>query len=331
MEQYSEIKMAPAELSEDDDVMGFKEQKYEQMIQLVHELRQTDKALNILFIGTAGVGKSSAINSIATAVTEEKYREYAISGADTMEGYQTTKRLQIIPGERYGKHNREFFQGVKLPNLIDMAGFQDEDTPSNEELIRVVLYGRLNSGESFSDANKLLKESGLFWFKLKYGYFSRVKKEHKIDRIVVMASAVEPVPTSLIKCVRKAAHNSTTRGGNRDVPIFGLMTKIDRVNKDLVDFKEHERAFMDALQISGQRLRYATMSSYCDETDINLLRRNQCIPKIDVPILEFMNQVCSSSYEVQTDEESYPTTHPFLMAIFALAIIVIFVACLFAR
>lgn len=96
-----------------------------------------------------------------------------------------------------------------------MAGFQDEDTPSNEELIRAVLYGRLNSGESFLDAQKLLKKSGLFWFRLKYGYFSQVKIEHKIDRIVVMASAVEPVPTSLIKCVRKAAHNITARGGNR--------------------------------------------------------------------------------------------------------------------
>lgn len=323
--------MTPAELSEDNDVINYEEQKCDQLIQLVHELRDQNKALNILFIGTAGVGKSSAINTIATAVTEEKYREYAISGADVGTASQTTHRLQIIQGDKYGRHNKEFFRGVKLPNLIDMAGFQDEDTPLNEELLRAVLYGRLHSGESFTNAQRLLRESGLIWFKLKYGYFSKVKKEHKIDRIVVIASAVEPVPKSLINCVRKASHNTTKRGGNRDVPIFGLMTKTDRVDMSSVEFKEREDSFKDALQITGQQLRYAAISSYCDETDATLRRRKQCIPKIDVPILEFMNQVCSHSYEVQADKESYPTIHPVMMMILILAVLLIFVACLLAR
>lgn len=70
-----------------------------------------------------------------------------------------------------------------------------------------------------------------------------------------------------------------------DIPVFGVLTHADKIDKDDTDFPEFEKKFKTSLGLTG--MRYLLCSSYCDEIS-NENRRN---PKIEVPVMRFLRQV----------------------------------------
>jgi len=90
-----------------------------------------------------------------------------------------------------------------MPTFIDLAGFDDEDSEINEELLRIVFFGCLPEGETLVEAREYANQHGLVGLQEKY---KQNKEDLKVDRIIFVASAEQNVPEKFIKRVSAAAH-----------------------------------------------------------------------------------------------------------------------------
>lgn len=94
------------------------------------------------------------------------------------------------------------YPGLRLPTLIDIAGFPDEDEEKYEEILRVVLYGRLPQGASFPEVFEYCKKHGVEGVKNRY---AEKEESLKVDRIIFVGSATGNIPKNLVSCLLKAA------------------------------------------------------------------------------------------------------------------------------
>ncbi|XP_060077549.1 uncharacterized protein LOC132557080 [Ylistrum balloti] len=260
--------------------------------------------LNIVFIGMPGCGKSSFINSIAASIADDYWREYAISGQEgsgTGTSRQTTIRIKSFKAADYVTSKR--LQGYACPTLTDISGFGDEDSEITEEILRLIFYGQLRDNENLHSVFRFGKENGVTGLRSKYGKVY-TEASNKVDRIIVVASATQPIPRNLIQSVMKAARSQGDQY-KREVPVFGNLTKFDEVDESSTEFKDIKQGFIESLSLVGASHRFAQCANYCDEIDPLSTRTNQTLPDIDVPILRFMNVVCGRNYQVANPNEDY--------------------------
>ncbi|KAK7502630.1 hypothetical protein BaRGS_00006205, partial [Batillaria attramentaria] len=94
------------------------------------------RPLRIAIIGLQGAGKSSFLNSVAAALSRDKWREHAAVGL--RKGAQPI----TVFTKSYKKCGcAEKYPRVLLPTLIDVAGATDADTM--EEPLRQLFYGHI--------------------------------------------------------------------------------------------------------------------------------------------------------------------------------------------
>ncbi len=121
--------------------------------------------------------------------------------------------------------------------------------------------------------------------------------------------------TMVIACIRRIVVNAYPRKhiikklNNKihfnpisAIPLFGVMTKIDRVGKTIKYevFEERKNKFIEQLGLKGATHRFACISNYCDDVDPQKKRLTGVIPTLDEPILQFMTQVCDPAIKVVT-------------------------------
>ncbi|KAK3585111.1 hypothetical protein CHS0354_004300 [Potamilus streckersoni] len=198
------------------------------------------------------------------------------------------------------KEKDEEYKNIALPTLIDLAGFPDEDNEKWRELMRIVFYGRLQEGESLTNAQEYCEMYGVEGLRKKY---STEQEALKVDRVVFVGAADQPVPKNFISCVIEAAR-PTGRGsdrGRRTIPIYGVLTHADKV-----DEKEEtrEREFVSCLGLEGSRHRFLICRNYCDDVDHGE-RMDKCFPELDVPVLRFLKAIFDPELKIQHDNESY--------------------------
>ncbi|XP_033757994.1 uncharacterized protein LOC117340341 [Pecten maximus] len=262
--------------------------------------------LNIAIVGKFGVGKSSTINTLLTAMNDDKYREYAITGNFGGLARQMTYLTKSFPKKAYRK---PAYPNACYPTFIDIAGFDDEENDLSKELLRIVFYGRLPVEDSLKGAKQVFDETGMKGLREKY---SQNLELLKLDRIIFVASAREAIPEKLITCVMEAANPVGAKAGKgkMTIPVFGIMTKVDGIDLDSSEFKEREKKFLECLGLVGARQRYARLCNYCSEVDVNDERLEKYLPKIDVPALKFLRQILDPVYEVQAGHETFTDTCP---------------------
>ncbi|XP_021360781.1 uncharacterized protein LOC110455147 [Mizuhopecten yessoensis] len=262
------------------------------------------RPLNILIIGAPGSGKSSFINSIAASIVDDYWREYAISGAQgrgafgeqgrgaqgCQGGSNNTIRIKSFTAADYVTSSR--LQGYALPSIIDIAGLDDEHSKITEEILRLLFYGQLEDHVNIHSVFSYGKQYGVE--SMRWKFFKWYTADGcKVDRIIVVAAATQPIPKNLIQCVMKAARPTSDRF-TREIPVFGVLTKFDQVDESGKIFKDRKQNFIESLSLVGATHRLAQCVNYCDDIDPISARTQQTLPDVDVPILRFMNVVSMS-------------------------------------
>ncbi|KAK3585104.1 hypothetical protein CHS0354_004294 [Potamilus streckersoni] len=262
------------------------------------------KTLHVALVGTYGVGKTSFVNTIAAALSCDRWREHAYAGKYGSEG-----RPMTVFSENFSKcckEKDEEYQNIALPTLIDLAGFPDEDNEKWRELLRIVFYGRLQEGESLTSAQEYCEKYGVEGLREKY---STEQEALKVDRVVFVGAADQPVPKNLISCVIEAAR-PTGKGddrGRRTIPIYGVLTHADKVDDQEETYesgRKTEKEFVSCLGLEGSRHRYLRCRNYCDDVDHGE-RMDRCLPELDVPVLRFLKAIFDPELKIQHDDESY--------------------------
>ncbi|KAK3097245.1 hypothetical protein FSP39_008004 [Pinctada imbricata] len=191
--------------------------------------RRQGKQENILLIGSVGAGKSATINTISAALSGEKL--YHKCGIDA----NRQKDLHVPP---------------TFPNLVDMTGLPDDNMKFQEQLLEMILMGRIPDKTSIPALLDLMKNGGGSKIRRMFPF---VLDRRRIHKILFVASASEPIPRALIECVKNVAQpdGSSSNLNPRYIPIFGILTKTDLVDwKDSV-VQKREAEFLECLGIDS--------------------------------------------------------------------------------
>ncbi|XP_062600443.1 uncharacterized protein LOC134262072 isoform X3 [Saccostrea cucullata] len=258
------------------------------------------KPLNIAFIGPAGSGKSSLCNSIMAAFSVGGWRERAAVGHFGGHAEQVTHHLLSFPKVEYLDFDALY--DYNYPTLVDMNGFENNCDDLIEELLRIVFYGRLPNEEKLMDAVTISRQRGIEGLR---DHYSQNNEDIKIDRIIFVASATNELPTQLMEAVRR-----TARKEGRVIPIFGVLTHRDEIDRGDADYIKQEKEFREGLGLPENRFLLCT--TYCDTYDkyVGKSRLDHRHPELDIPILKFMRQVCDSASKVIKDKTSYNQKEP---------------------
>ena len=98
-------------------------------------------------------------------------------------------------------------QDILFPTLIDVAGFENENNLTIQEMLRIIIFGRFHTGQSLHTLREYALTHRVEEIREKY---DAVHEANKVDRIIFVASALPSVnlPHQLMDAVLKAAHNS---------------------------------------------------------------------------------------------------------------------------
>ncbi|VDI17052.1 Hypothetical predicted protein [Mytilus galloprovincialis] len=108
----------------------------------------TDKnPLTIAVIGTPGGGKSSFLNTIFAALSNERWIEHAKCAYTSRGGRRITQRLKRFLKNHYYSTEDDCL----MPTFLDMAGFENDDSILTKEMLNIVLSGKFEDGEKLSD------------------------------------------------------------------------------------------------------------------------------------------------------------------------------------
>ncbi|KAL8565070.1 hypothetical protein ACOMHN_005273 [Nucella lapillus] len=179
----------------------------------------------------------------------------------------------------------------------------DEADEKLEELLRLLFYGHIEEDEPLMKVYEDCLHSTKEEIRAKY---NRSYSEMRVDRVIFVASATpeDTLPERLITCVHRAARPSHHKNERRAVPIYGVLTKIDKVDSRSASFQEKKVTFMQGLGLNHSR--FLACSNYCDDLDPNGLRTSGLRPELDVPFLRFMQLVCDRALKVVKEDEMLP-------------------------
>ncbi|CAC5399978.1 unnamed protein product [Mytilus coruscus] len=256
-----------------------KERLLENCKSLVGIRGQDKKPLTIAVIGSPGGGKSSFLNTVFAALGNKRWIEHA-KGADTGEtGKQITQKLKrFLKEDYYGTQD-----AYLMPTFLDMKGFEDEDTLLKTELLNIVLSGKMENGEKFSDIDSYYRKYGIQALRRKY--LRTRKKIERVNRLIVVCSANPDA--SLPKDLFEIIIDVTSR--NREITIYGVFTQTDKYTFDDPRVVEKERTFLINLGIPETR--FARIRNYCPDVVPSLKYTKTTIPLLDIPVLRFMRGV----------------------------------------
>ncbi|XP_064612634.1 uncharacterized protein LOC135476517 [Liolophura sinensis] len=274
--------------------------------EIASRLKKHKKTLNILTIGTAGVGKSSFLTSLSAALCGH-WHEYSLSGKHG-DGRPVSFFVQRFPdcGLQDEAYKQPYKDG-RLPVLIDLAGLSNETTEVNEELLRMLMYGRLPEGEPVAKAEEIGIRQGVEGLRKKY---PTENPDLKVDRVIFLASVNEKIPEKLIGCVIRAARPSGTSNNPRirSIPVYGVMTKMDKAEEiPADDVKARVKEFTRCLGLEGSEHRLMKCINYCQSTAPE--RESRTYSRLDEPILRFFRQLVDPYIMVSSDQEVEDFSH----------------------
>ncbi|XP_048730184.2 uncharacterized protein LOC125647524 [Ostrea edulis] len=268
------------------------------MQRFLDKIKTGSRPHNILILGPYGAGKSSFINTISTSFSGE-WEPHAYAGNLGDVGSQTTFHIRTFNPKccmtGNNRHNN-------YPTLIDTQGFDHNVQDVHRKLLECLLNGYLSDGESIKKAAEVyedFKNSGLHGeegLQAEYAFFP--KRKIKIDRVIFLASAVTDPPLELLDLVR-----TTTNSPKRAIPLYGVLTHMDKVGGRQRAFDKCKQLFKCHLGLTNER--FLECTNYCDDLYSN--ESGQSHPSsldIDIPVIEFMTEVCNPVTKAIHHEET---------------------------
>ncbi|XP_063414463.1 uncharacterized protein LOC134696545 [Mytilus trossulus] len=240
------------------------------------------KPLNVAIIGPPGCGKSSFLNTVFASLNSDRWYEYAKIGKfgnhEGVMGMQVTRRLRSFPKEEYYRQNGLYM----LPTFIDMTGFEDDDSVITEELLFLILSGKVKEKETLNDIATYGRLHGITTMQNEYRKRSPYRR---INRIIIVCS-LNPdsaMPTALFKSVVNVANDL-------DITFYGVMTHADICREKYGNrLQEREKLFKEYLGLPENRL--ASVINYCPAVDTDRSYEDTLLPALDVPVLRLLRQI----------------------------------------
>ncbi|XP_048780837.2 uncharacterized protein LOC125683580 [Ostrea edulis] len=274
-----------------NEEINLKKRRKEALEELLKRIGKENRPLNIAIIGTPGSGKSSFINTLIASITGE-WRSHAMVGCFGGLGLQKTKHIATYRKEKYLKHAKDVKHLMKFnfPAILDMSGIDDANDRDTKMLLDLVFSGRIPENSKISDILQNIRQNEEELNNL----YPLAKSNIRVDRIIFLVSAANP---SLPENLMQAVHSSST-SRRRDIPMFGVLTKIDdpftSEKNEYQEFISRMRTHLGILDIHLLRC-----TNYCD---VNLeeikdgIRNN--LPEIDISVLRGMKQILDPSITV---------------------------------
>ncbi|XP_067677622.1 uncharacterized protein [Haliotis asinina] len=281
--------------------------------------RLNGRPMTVAFIGSVGVGKSSLINTIATAMGTGCWQQHAYTGGHGGQADPVTTVIRRYPQCcRPEEHRNPLF-----PTLIDVQGLPEHLEGPWSDVLSLLFYGRIPEEENLHDVIGYLQTRD----DIRRPKYIRGRDRLKVDRVVVVASATQLLPVDLLQSIVEIARPIQGRS-RRGIPIFGVMTKSDLVDPDVdTEYLQKEQRFKDILGLQGTP-RFLRCINYCSDIDPDNNMIFQSYPYLDVPVLRLMTQICDPAIEVVHQREPYPYQHLTREKTFwiLMAVVVIFLA-----
>ncbi|XP_071127091.1 uncharacterized protein [Mytilus edulis] len=284
---------------------------------------QDKTPLTIAIIGTPGGGKSSFLNTVFAALSNERWIERAKFADTGKTDRQTTKRLN-----RYlKKHYYSKQDDTLMPTFVDMTGFEDDNSLLTKEMLNIVLSGTIDDEEKLSDMVSFGRNKGITDLKEKYlgerylGLISKFenvkckmldfllipkrKRVGKVNRLIVVCSANPdvPLPMDLFENIIDVSSRE------RDITVYGVFTHMDKYSSNDPKVAEKERQFLTKLGISETR--FARIKNYCPDVVPSLNYRDTTIPFVDIPVLRFLEVVLTPE-PMDSVKDTSSKLHPLL-------------------
>ncbi|CAG2250301.1 unnamed protein product [Mytilus edulis] len=276
-----EYDLSSAEESDDVVPDKTKDTNWKRKLELIKDIRETvgtvkssNQVLNIAVIGTKGCGKSSFINTVLTSFRKDKWQMYSTVGMNSGTMSSITQHFRSFSAKKdYYKEEHE----VLFPTFIDINGLEDENVDFNRAFLRALFNGKIEEEEELTKVLDIY-DNNPDNFKKKM----LKRSEHlKIDRIIVVTTADPevPLPVELLKCIREMTNDF------KGIPIFGVMTKKDQFERN----EKRIKNFLGNLGITEDS--FKLIVNYCPDADQKMKYHRTVYPKIDVPVLEIVDQV----------------------------------------
>ncbi|CAC5363110.1 unnamed protein product [Mytilus coruscus] len=218
--------------------------------------KRTVRQENILLIGTIGAGKSATINTITATLSGEKSYK-APTGSKGTHMHKDGRRRTTTHLIWYNKcgidgaKQKDMTVPKAFPHLVDMTGLADTCTKDQQELLEMIITGRIPDQTSIPALQDIQNAQGSWWQMKRDFPFSM--NSRKIHKILFVACADEPIPKHLIQSVKNVAQpDGSRRNMNpRYIPIFGILTKTDLVDWKDAKILEREDEFLEFLGIDS--------------------------------------------------------------------------------
>ncbi|XP_076071107.1 uncharacterized protein LOC143042595 isoform X2 [Mytilus galloprovincialis] len=273
---------------QDDPMYSMKLKLLSECQKLVGNDRQGRPPLNIAIIGQTGCGKSSFLNTVFASLNTDCWRDIARSGFFKIEGPQLhcTERFRSFSKKDYYRAKND--KGVLMPTFLDMTGFPDENTKTVLDLLEIIFSGRINENQKLADIEEGFKSIS----SEAVTYYNKEVSHLPVDRIIVVSTLDpdSPLPRYLLSAISEAAKKV------RDIPTFGVLTGRDKYNPFSNKAVSNKLTkFREVLGITKNR--FACITNYCENSDPDTKYLTTTIPQFDVPVLQFLKQVFTTSPE----------------------------------
>ncbi|XP_075880194.1 interferon-induced protein 44-like isoform X4 [Nelusetta ayraudi] len=232
------------------------------------------KHLRILLHGHAGVGKTSFINSVSTAL-QGKISTLALTDAATAGSFTKQYKSYKIPCGPGSNYSLSF---------TDVMGFeQNKGNGVNVKDLILALKGHIKEGYKFSPNHPITEDSQ--WYK---------KSPTKADRIHVLVSVFSADTASMLsEQVLKKLKDVRLEASQLGIPQLTILTKVDQacpeVQKNIRNIHSSkylkEKVDQINVQLGLQRNCIFLVKNY--ESEINT------DPEVDAPILCALKQMIS--------------------------------------
>ncbi|XP_052787732.1 uncharacterized protein LOC128222686 isoform X1 [Mya arenaria] len=252
----------------------------------------------ILLLGDVGAGKSSLVNTVIRALTEQH-----LPRAKTGRGGAHSKTVTLQRFYQCGVNENDLEEGHELkglthmlPTLIDFAGrahCQEEFL----EILDLILGGYIPTGTSIKYLEEYQREYGIGKLSRKFNASDPALEVTKV--VLVIDTQSSSLPESLIENIQRAIQQHTADGQLKyQCDLFVVLTKMDMekdvtdeenkldstvsVEKSITSREERERQLAILLTIEGAlNDNLFRWTSYHD----NITEQN---PEIDIVALKFL-------------------------------------------
>lgn len=216
---------------------------------LTENTKQMKKSKALLMVGEYGVGKSSFVNTVLTAVTGIYHEHCEVAQASSSK----TNFLHVITPEDYFEITTREDEKLWYPTFLDMVGMDEANLSQFDIILEYVLEGKLKPFTDLTDFCKNIRDGR---------EMERIEtREGPIVDVIVFLLAPKrgQDPTNLMKNVKDVLNRSA-----KEIPIFVVMTKMDEC-----DFAEEaktdlKRKICNTFVISMDRILECANYKRCD-------------------------------------------------------------------